>query len=188
MKHLPKIHECLGDWYLRPALSYAYLTKKEMAASNAHILVVHQSNELFEPEFLESLPEKGIFLRKEALIDLTRKDIHSVIFHPDMKIIEILHIPSRGPEPFKRYYQVLPAEDADFTYPDYQKIFPTGPMEAVEKIGINVDILKKLNNALGTTNGLRFEFYGEHKSIIVKANSTDYMFGKGLIMPIIINN
>ena len=188
MNRLPQIYQCLADNDLRPAMMYALLKKSLIAATDAHILVVHASSELFDKEFLESIPEDGLLLGKEVLKDLTKTSIHSVTYHPDMKLIEVFHRPKRVGGSFKRYFEVKLYSETSPLFPNYKDVFPSKDKKPVpvERIGIGPTLLSRLQKAMGANNGVKLEFYGEDEAIICHPKGGDYLFCKGLIMPIML--
>lgn len=184
---IPKIHECLANDELRPAMNYALVTKEETAASDAHIMVVHRSAEIFtDPDFLEEIPEKGILIGKEALKDLALQDVHHVEYtEVGGNLIIVTHAPNRGAS-FRRYFEVLLNGD-EYTFVDYNKVWPKKEDKqkgGVESIGFNSTLLAKLEKALGATTGVNLEFYSPMKAIVVRGKgSEEYTQAKGLIMP-----
>ena len=189
MNKLPQIYQCLDDSDMRPAMNYALIQKDETAATNAHILVVHASSELFDAEFLESLPDDGLMVGKEALKDLSKSDIHSITFHPDMKLIEVLHVPGRvGWGSYKRYFEVKLQSDMSTLFPKYKTVFPSKDKKKkdISQIGLHAGLLLRLQKAMGASSGVKMEFYGEDQSIICHPKGGDYSFCKGIIMPVII--
>lgn len=181
----PKIHECLATDELRPAMSYAFVTKEETAATDAHILVVHRTSEIFDDLFIPQIPEGGLFVGKEPLVDLAKKDVLKVNFIESHSILEVIH-QDRYKKLTKRYFDVKMAKDVDFQYPKYNSVFPDG-QEKISGIGLNPAYLNRLCKALGAENGVNLQFYGEHRPIIVKPHSSDYPTAKGLIMPVMSN-
>jgi hypothetical protein len=183
---IPKLDRIIADNDFRPALSYAYVTEKETCASDAHMMVVHSTPEIFDEEFIPQIPKGGLFIGKEALRDLAQKNVIKVNFIEGHSLIEVIHKNKYGPA-FKRYFAVLEAEKAEFKFPDYNQIWPNSDPagDSVEKIGVNPKLLARLEDGLGGTYGLKLRFYGQTGSIVCTPHESCFHGAKGLIMPII---
>ena len=94
---IPKIHECLSNDELRPVLNYALVTKEHTVATDAHLLVVHSTPELFDKEFVKAIPEEGMLLGGDALREMAKKTVQFIIYNRDaetengMGVINVLH-------------------------------------------------------------------------------------------------
>ena len=183
---IPKIYECLANDELRPAMNYALVTKEEVAASDAHILVIHKTAELFPEEFIKEIPKAGLLMGKALLQDLNKSSVRSLryITLDGDGIIIITHAPE-GKTPFKRYFEVK-LNGEDFTYVDYNAVWPkeeSREKAGVKAIALNSNLLARLERALGAESGVHMELYGAMKAIVVRGKGGDYIQAKGLIMP-----
>lgn len=186
MNPLPHIYECLAKDSLRPAMERALITRDKTVVTDAHILIEHSSLELFDQEFLDQLPKDGIFLGKEALQDLAKKDVYTVRFLEDVKIIEVTHKNKYG-QAHKRYYEALPVDSVDYKFPNYEVVFPGSDKKKqdISSIGLNPVLLARLYKAMGKCRGVYFTFYGDTTSILCKPAGGDYLHCRGIIMPIL---
>lgn len=182
---IPKIYECLSDDLLRPVMCHALITKDETAASNSHILVVHKTSELFNQEFIDDLPEGGILVGKDALKDMALKNVQSVWYDPEIKLIKVIHQPTGGGEVINRYFEVKIPEPGGWKFPDYNKVWPEGVGE-VPEIKIKPLLLAKLFKAMGAEAALTMKFTDPTKGVICEGGSYQWPSAKGLIMPMMI--
>ena len=87
-KTLPKLELCCTDDDLRPALQHVLVTKSDVVATDAHILVVHKTADLFTAEFIDKMPER-MLIHKKLWIEMRKKHLR-IEFHdgnPPFKVI-----------------------------------------------------------------------------------------------------
>jgi len=185
---IPKIYECLDIDSFRPIMNLAKITREQTVASDAHILVVHKTRELFNDQFADSLPEDGILVGREALKDLSISHAEAVYFMPEVKMLKVKH--SYQGREWYRYYEIyLVSEKTDpgWNYPEWEKVWPS-PKDKIKKqeINFNPRILNNLAKGMGCT-GLSIQFYSKNGSdgtpMTVEPLAGDYKEVKGLIMP-----
>jgi hypothetical protein len=175
---LPKLHLACSDEELRPVMQHILVTKKEICASDAHILVIHQTKDIFSKEFIESMPAKFL-IHKEQWKQICKKHIALKFENGAIEVIyngySIMH--------------KIKTPEINLVYPDYKKIMlKKKDKEDVGEIGISSELLHKLTDAMFynyQTKGLKLEFFGQTKHIIVTSSSGESKV-KGLIMPIMI--
>ena len=175
---IPKIYECLGKDQLRPVLEYAFITKKKTCATDAHVLIAYDTEELFGQEFVDALPDEGILLNETALQDMAKKDANSITFNGK---IEVQHL---GRSPHKAYFDYKTQESVG-TYPDFESVIPKKEDgEPVPHIGVNAKDLLRLQNAMGPgVKGVACYFTGISRAIIVEPLNTDYKSITAIIIP-----
>ena len=178
---IPKIYECLGKDQLRPIFAYAFITKKKTVATDAHVLIAYDTEELFGHEFVAALPDEGIFLNEAALRDMSKKDVHSISFNGK---IEVMHL---GRSPHKAYFD--PETDVG-NFPNYESVIPKKEDgEPLSHIGINSKHLLRLQNAMGPdVMGVACYFTGQHKAVIIEPLNSMYESVTAIIMPMQINS
>lgn len=190
---IPKIYECLANDSLRPIMEYALITKSEVAASDAHILVIHQTNELFPLEFVQTIPEEGLLFGRSLLIDLSKQsaiDIKIVKIEGGQDLIRVTHRPKRHPY-YNTYHEFkLNNGEGDFMtkYPDYEKVIPKGKPEPLTEVGLKPSLLHRLMKAMAAphdTNNMKLTFTGIGQAILCKPLYDEYTGCRGLIMPVL---
>ena len=182
---IPKIYECLADDALRPAMSYALVTREKTAASDAHILVVHSTKELFGPEFVKSIPEEGFMFTRELLVDLAKLSAQQIEYLEETKQIKVTHFP-KGKEPANRYFDIKKQNMFTGKYPDFEKVLPKDKLKPLESICFNPAILVRLTKAM-TIGGdkVRLKFRSPPHAIVCEALSNqEYPSCIGIIIPV----
>jgi len=174
---LPKLHLVCANDQLRPVISHILITKEEVVATDANILVVRRTSELFSEEFIAAMPAR-ILVHKDqwkafynGSSDITIEGDIIWVHYEEHKVSHSVKIEGEG-----------------LTYPNYAAIFPVEE-DTVEpsEIGFNPFLLKTLAEAMlspsQTNKGFSFKFYGEDKAIVVRPIDIDNN-SKGIIMPI----
>lgn len=128
MKFNLKLHTCCDTNELRPAMEHILFKDNKIVASDAHILIAVDMDDLQLSE-----PEKVI---------LNGKMIHrkgfSKIWNKDVKITEEGLV-------CESEYILVPWSKEDFTYPQWEKIVPDlKKIKPVKSIGINSRLLNTL--------------------------------------------
>lgn len=186
----PKMYECINADPLRPVMKYALLTKEDFVASDAHILVVHKTKEVFHEDFVKQIPKSGIFLSRECLVDIAKTSAETLNLIKGHKLIEVTHYQkSRGY--FKRYHNYRVEETGKmerFVYPNYKAVFPEDKAAPIDRIKLNAGLLAKLEKAMGVDYGITLNFIASDKAIICEPAGGEYQLVKGLIMPMMITD
>lgn len=205
---IPQIHHCLATDELRPVMQHAFISPKEVAASDAHILVVHSTDDLFPATFVNTIPEEGLFFPRPLLIDLAKPsaiDLQIVKISDTGELIMVTHQPKgRGQSPYRTYFEFIRGE-ADgkdeegeyrtprnsWVYPAYQKVFPTTKTEPMENVNLKPEYLLRLEKGMTSSKdrqesltNVKLIFYGYGKAILVKSLRDTYPSCRGLIMPV----
>ena len=188
---IPKIYECLGKDPHRPIFDYALVTKEHTVATDAHIMVVHKTSELFDKDFVAHIPEEGMLLGGDALREMAKKTAQFIVFNREagtakgLGTITVLH--TKGG---KAIFEPETQEKIG-TFPNWSGVMPKiEDNTTVMAIGIDARKLLRLQNALATeTAGLKCYFTGESRAILCYPTNADtqYPSAVGIIMPMEIN-
>jgi hypothetical protein len=172
----PKIYQAISIDDLRPAMNHVKIEKEFTFATDAHILVRHRTSEIFNEEFVLSLPDEGIMIPYNAIVLMCKKSTVKISLTKDKKYIE-LHQLDGSFMTYKCY--------DDSNYPDANSIIPDiKDCKPLEKIGINTSLLNRLSDAMGCSIPiLHLHFFNPHKAILVTTPHSHYQFAIGIIMP-----
>ena len=188
---IPKIHECLDNEILRPAMCHALLTKEDFVASDAHILVVHETGELFSPEVVESIPKDGLLIPRECLVDMAKVSALGIEIIKNPDTIKVLH-QTKGQGDFSRFHEYKinggQINGMNAVYPNYKAVLPDEKEVApIKAIGLKPALLEKLCKAMGASN-LAISFISPDRPILCRPLNGDYFNVKGIIMPVMITD
>ena len=173
MKTLLKLHLCCANDELRPIMNHLLVTKEFIVASNSHILIEFKTEEIFDPEFIEKMPDRFLIHYKNWLI-LTKKHLHLDFEDSKIKVLygeRDIFIP-------------IVTEEELGKYPKYETLLEEKNSFEINKIGIQPELLNKLSLAIGS-KVLHLFFSNENKSITIKSNIEGF---RALIMPAMIHD
>ena len=159
----------------RPVLSYVSIDKTRMIASNGYVLAVVAINELFDEEFIKSLPDYPIFVHG---LDFKRLRTCGAF---ELKDGYILAYPIKSDTPpILVEYKLEPVIGKALDTSKFDEF--TG--EAKPEIGITPKLLYTLSQAMGVDEVQLF-FQKSHKFIkVMPADSSKNVYG--FIMPVLI--
>ncbi len=189
-KSLPKIHLACANDSLRPVMEHILITKDEIVASDAHIIVIHKTENIFDEESIKAMPERFLIHKnqwKEICKNhdrLTFKNNQIIVNHNNTYnfCFDISFENDYAPKGYKGYYAG--------NFPDYKKVIPTKFKESVYEIGLNPKLLKNLVDTMffpyAEVKNIKFTFYGKDRAIIVEPADSSVPTVKGLIMPVMI--
>lgn len=182
MKH--KLHLACGDEMLRPVLSYIKVTKQICITTNAHILAIVNTENVFGEQFTEELKDDAeIYIHSKHYAQLTKFSNRLALNDGS-----ITGYNKKGETficPFKT------KEQLEGTYPDFERVIPNfdelgKDYCSLNAVSINPKLLLNLQSALGTDLPLTLYFSGgSHRPIIALEPNGDSL---GLIMPCQITN
>ena len=177
----PKLHLVCSNDDLRPTLNCVCVNKEFTYATNANILVRHKSSEIFEEDFISSLPDKEILIPATAISIICKKSTLKISLTDDKQQIKLHQVD--GSIIFYNLY------DDGCVYPNCEKIIPDeNKYCSIDKIAINAKLLFYLSEGLGCNVPImKMYFYGPSKAILVKSEYCDYVGAIGIIMPCMIN-
>jgi len=181
---IPKIYECLGNDHLSPIFSYALVTKKKTVATNAHVLIAHNTRELFGKQFVNDLPSVGILLDYNVLKDMAKKDVTEIRLNGQ---IEVTHQPRKtSKETVTSFFTYQTEEKLGTNFPDWEAVMPEkNENDPPVCIGINAKLLLVVQNALGPDNiGVKCYFSGTNKAILCEPFNTLFESAIGIVMPL----
>ena len=146
---------------LRPILKYIKVTKEKCIATNAHVLGIVPTNEVFEEEFIEEIPDDGFLIHSEEWKKLKGNLIveWKTPITNQNGVIKVI---------FKKKRPILfetASEKIIGKYINWQAVIPQGELQMINKVGINCRLAYDLQKSLGADSGFRFEFYGDGKGI-----------------------
>ncbi len=181
----PKLHECVSKDSLREAMQYALVNKKEVVATNANVLVVHDTEELFDASLVEAVPEDGILVSVEALKSIAKPTFVQLIYYKEEKEVRVLHTKSIETFPVKLN------NEGGLNFPKYANLFDDKPKWNGEKVevGINAKLLQRVSNGLGAIAGVRLTINSPSHAIVVHNKMEDSLYptAKGLVMPMLLD-
>lgn len=160
---------------LRPLFSYIKVTKDICVATNAHVLGVIPTVNIFDDEFIEQLAERSILIHA---LDWKHIKAGCKMVWESNNIIEV--IPTKGRSTFIKAEK----EDSIGTYPKWENLIPTKEPTAIPLIGMNADLLFKLQKALNIVS-CKLEFHSQTAAIKVSDIMSDGE-NYGIIMPCMI--
>jgi DNA polymerase III sliding clamp (beta) subunit (PCNA family) len=178
----PKLDLVCSNDDLRPAFSHVKVEKEFTFATDAHVLVRHNTSELFDESFLLSIPEEGLMIPKRA-ISLMRKNVTTNIsLSDDKKMIQL----------YQKDGSIISYRcSIQEKFPDANKLFPKKEdTKPLNEIVLSAYLLYNLAQAMGCeTPILHLRFYEPTKAILVTPNqNSDYFSVIGIIMPAIIQD
>ena len=171
MKFNLKLHQCCDNNSLRPTMEHIVFKNNKIVASNAHILIAVDFDDI-------PFSEKDISI-------LEGKSIHqkgfSKIWNKDVKITEEgLMCESE--------YILVPWSKEVFKYPQWEKIIPDlKKIKPVKSIGINSVLLNKLAHSFPCEPSRRGQFelyFNEANGAIVVFNQPHVFKTFAIIMPL----
>jgi hypothetical protein len=178
----PALDKALADDDLRESLSYVYVDKEITFASDAHIMVIHKTKELFDDLFIKKLAYRTITIHAEIIKAIRSTKCHSIDIENDEIIIKPKPGDRKKPE---IHFNII---GMDCNPPKYQPILESAKKgKEVKEISLNSLLLNNLREALGIPArvGLYIKFNGESKGMYCRTTGdSDYPSAEGMIMPV----
>ncbi len=171
-----KLNLICGKDELRPVMSYVKVTRENMVATNAHVLGVIPTKNLFNEEFIEEIPEEGFLILGGDYAKIIDGSSHhwknEFLAYFDKKS-NLCFVPV--------------ANESDIAkYPNWEQIMPTtAALTAnLNQIGIDFELAATLQKALGLKYGCKLTFSGGFKAIYIEPINTHENEGAyGILMP-----
>ena len=179
----PKLYLAVSYDWLQPVMSHAYVTKEFTYASDAHILVRHRTEEIFNPVFCKDIPEQGVYIPPYVLKMIHQSKVIGLLLINNATQIKLI----------RKDYNLtfdLPKADDLGKYPDADKLLNSDdPVQPLDEIALNPTLLHNLIQAMNHNSIVRMKFKGANKNIICSPNvaESDYPSVKALIMPCMID-
>lgn len=171
---LPALENVCSRDDLRPVLQHIFVTKEKFVATNAHIMVWHDTEKFFNEDFIKEIPDDGI-----------------LIHHEDWKKMKIcLHFEWHKGLVKINYTKKRPViievtnEDKVGKYPNWETVIPKleEPVQLSE-IAVKPEYLVTIQKAINYGDSkVKMVFTGVGKAILVQ--EMDGEKPNGLIMPL----
>lgn len=169
-----RIDYACGSDKLRPAMQLIHFENGYAYATNAHIAVKNKLSECSD-------------LRDDQIEKLNGKNLHKDTFREILKYDNI-EIDSKGIEVYKSGVYMARYEFAEIKYPDVESVMQStldAPIEAKQKILINLKNLELLQKSLFNGNDSVLEFRQGNNAVIVRPKTESESMG--VIMPLYSN-
>lgn len=175
-----KMHLACGSDDLRPVMQYVKVNRDVCVATNAHIMAVVPTTQMFNKEFISHIPDGGVLIHKEDWKKML--GFESATWKTKGEVIALVSEKKRN--------SLIEAELEKNvnTFPNWQSVIPnekerTGELNA---IGINFSLAFDLQRALGIEE-CRLQFSSYNKAIHVSSRDiTNKAYG--VLMPIVLNH
>ena len=181
---LPKMNKVCGNDELRPILDNVFVTKKNVTATNQHVLVSHATKELFDKDFIANIPEEGIYIDAEDWKMLTTEFI---LLSMDKNLL-ITVGKNKKTKYRETFFKALKVKDIGL-FPPFEFLFK-GKKNAkynCGEFGLDSKILLILSEAIGSSQ-VHLKCTDSQEPIFVCPRSTvDYPSVRAVIMPVIID-
>jgi hypothetical protein len=147
-------------------------------ASDCHALVIHKTEDLFDDEFIQSMPDRFLIHRnhwREISKGFVSLRINDNIIHCFTKTIKNLY-----PISFENSVEI------DKKYVNYTDIIPKmEDIKEIPKIGLNPYLLLKISKAMDLNYGVRIMFHGSERSMLIYPTNAEIdNSSMALLMPI----
>lgn len=185
---LPKMDLVCGSDKYRPNMMHVLLTKDNIVASDANVIVVHSTPRFFEPDFIKDIPEEGILIHRDVWKRLRKTRALSFKIHPKMNLIEVSVFGSEYPEWFSYAVRGDVKSKNKLLYPNWELVFASHSVHSTEKTSFRPRFLEIVSEAMGGDNEVILTFDNPMKGILVtKRTELDLapeLRSKAIVMPI----
>jgi len=176
-----KLHFACSKDDLRPSMTQVYVTKKNIVATDANILAVVPTEDVFDDPSIELLPEEGMYIDSNDWKKLV--GAYQVIYNGEFVVAFF---------PRKSEAHVRPRTIEDVgNYPQWEQIVPdASKFDSVGRIGLIPKMLYNLHQALDVPT-FKLEFIGDNKPVAVGMPDDKYSTSGnqyGIIMPLLIQD
>lgn len=161
---IPKISNVIDLKHLNENLHYVQLSKNNIVATDGISLVVLDTNEILNTdisnsEFLSKLDEP-IYIHKIFWDMIKTANYFEFISENVVKV-------SKGS------HSVLLDIKRDIKYPNWKRVVPDNPYATIDKIGIDINMFKKLSGTL-PYHIYKLTFTGKDSNIVVSDRNNKY--------------
>lgn len=171
---MPELNLATSKDETRPIYNYVKVNKNNVVATNTHLLIWYKTEDLFDAEFIESIPEEGILIHRE---DWAKFKDCTISWHNDL--IKLSHNKRRD-------IFIKPDTQKEIgTFPNWEAVIPkeNEDFNPISEIRINAEYAALIQKIM-QSEGLDFSFYGQNRGIICTPINNDTS-GKALLMPMI---
>lgn len=176
----PHLYRVVNVKDIREEFNYALVKQDFTYATDAHILVRHKTNLLFDDVFISNIPKQGIMLNHFILKALCTKNvIRAELFG------QVLILRSKNKSKYPDLSYELPDHLFD-KFPDYEKvIYNEEDAMPIKCILLTPELLHKAALAIDPELPfLHLYFKDARKGILVKPRlASDYFGAIGIVMP-----
>jgi hypothetical protein len=173
-----KLHLICGKDDFRPNMQHVLVTKEYCVATNANVMGVIPTKDIFDEESIDNIPESGLLIHSDNWKHISDSTtIFAMIQRDNTVTVQ-----------FKKKQNVMfkaIVNGDDYKYPNWSVVIPKSediPKEfTINVVGINATLLKNLQDALGELVGLKLSFVDSLKAIRVDSVTNPERFG--VIMP-----
>lgn len=179
LKKFPSLSPICSTDELRPVMGYVLVTKEKFVATDAHVMIWHNTPEFFDEDFINQIPEKGLLIHREDW-----KKIEKAAFLTlKENMIEIFY------DGKKRNEFIKPEENEGNIgkYPRYEEVIPKeiGHNNKLPQLSIAPELLLKAKKAINNgVSNLVMVFTGKTRAILLKEVGAKEDVYNGLLMPI----
>jgi hypothetical protein len=179
----PKLDTVCSKEGFRLFQQYVKIEKEFTFATDAHIIVRHNTEEIFKKEFFDSIPDSGIAIHWKLIKRIREIQTTKIKLSEDKKMIELIRKDS-----FNMLFRLEDVNDIKFP-PNFNDFFTAKKeLSQIDSIALNANLLCILAEGMGATSEIiKLEFKGQDKNIYVSLNSGgEYACALGIIMPVMI--
>lgn len=179
---LPKLNEACLNNEPRPVMEYVLITKNHTVATNQHLLVFYNTEELFLGVCsIDAIPDKGILIHSSEWKKLT-KPFQFLLLDMENKQFTIVRKNSK-------------VETAKFllnggkhTFPQWQRVIPEESKynTSCNQFGINVTNFYKASEAMGTDR-LLIKIWDEKQPVLIIPSEDHVYKCRAILMPDLIH-
>jgi hypothetical protein len=179
MKTNFKLHLATSKDKFRPVMQSILITKTDIVATDAHIMAIVPTGDIFDSASIQCIPDNGLLIDGQIW-----RSIHTA---ENINISE-----SNGQYRIGAYFRNKPSMEFKIekngdgeNFPNWLSVVPTeDKREEMGLIGLSPKLLFNLSEAIGADMGLRLETNGRQKGIVVRPINKEDNKSYGLIMPI----
>ena len=177
----PKLHLVCAHDELRPTMECICVGKEYTYASDGHVLVRHNTTEIFKYDFTSSLPDESIMIHRKAIFLMCQKATEMVSLSSDKTKFQLHRLDSSIIT--YKLYTGGKYVNAESVIPNLKDIKP------LKKIGLSALLMSRLADGLGCDIPiLHLSFITDHTAVYATSPHTDYSGAIGIIMPTILTH
>lgn len=177
---LPKMNKACSTDELRPVMNHVYIDENNIVATNASILVVHNTREVLNEQITNELKNTGpILLHRKKWEFFTR--LHSSILLKD-GFFEIIY-----DYDYSVHLKYVEEETYSQRFPNWPKVIPDfNKLVGLNEIGLSLKLLNDVSEALGisSTSQSKLTFKAKDRAVKIEPLYSDYPNSWAIIMPV----
>lgn len=162
---LPQMHLVCSDDELRPSMQYVEVTKENVTATNAHVLVTHNTKNIFSEQFIEAIPDI-FYIHRKHWAQLCKP--HIQITYDDGLITQHL-------DGYKNVFK--PEIEPHWKYPAWRSIIPNKlERQPIDSIGLSPKFFDRLQKAMilpGEIERFELSFFDKTRAILITVPTYD---------------